>query len=176
MKKLLSVLLAAVMLASVLALASCGKGGDEPNTLDASADAVKRSLPEKIDLSDMDLLTDADPGAEDLLVFNYGLKEEILPETESYFLTNSHRSTDARAVVVIKFKASDKTAETIESVKTSINDYFVKTLVNTTGRYDAEQSKIANAASFRVYENALCFASYDTEGNAQVFDAIENSK
>ncbi len=173
MKKFLSVLLAAVMFASVLALASCGGAA---NSLDVSVEAVKKMLPEKIDLSDMDLLTNADSGAENLLVFNYGLKEDLIPELDSYFLTVSHRSTDARAVVVIKFKESDKTAEAIESAKTSINDYFVKTLVNTTGRYDPEESKIASAASFRVYGNALSFASYDTEGNNTVFDAVEAAK
>ncbi|MBQ7671028.1 MAG: DUF4358 domain-containing protein [Clostridia bacterium] len=144
---------------------------DNSNVLSATADGLKASLPEKLDLSDLDVMTNGDDKL-GILAFIYGVDEAAFEDIDSYFVTNSHRSTDARALAVIFFKEGTS-ADKIESVKNSIETIFVKNLVNTTATYDPEQAKIASAASFKVYDNALAFASYDTDGNAQVFEAIE---
>ena len=144
---------------------------DTSNVLAATADGLKASLPEKLDLSDLDVMTDADDKL-GILAFIYGVDDAAFGNIDSYFVTNSHRSTDARALAVIFFKEGTS-AEAIGNVKNSIETVFVKNLVNTTATYDPEQAKIASAASFKLYDNALAFASYDTAGNAQVFEAIE---
>ena len=141
------------------------------NRLDKTAASVAASLPNEIDLSDLDCLTNEDDTLGQL-EFIYGVSGENLENIDTYFVTRSHRSTDARAVAVIFFKEGTD-AEAIEAVKGQIQEIFVKNLVNYTANYDPEQSKIAAAASFRIYDNALAFASYDTEGNTAVFDAIE---
>ena len=69
------------------------------------------------------------------------------------------------------FASTDAAA--IEDVKGQIQSVFIQNLVNYTANYDPEQSKIASAASFKLYDNALVMASYDTEGNTAVFEAVE---
>lgn len=170
MKKITSIVL---VLFCILSLAACGAEEPASNRLDKTSDEIAKALPDALDLSDLDCLTEKDESAETFLVFIYGLKEEMLEGIDSYFITNSHRSTDARAITVIFFKDNDKTAENIEAVKGCINDVFLKNLVNTTATYDAEQSKIASSATFKTYDNALVFASYDAEGNDAVIKAIE---
>lgn len=145
---------------------------EEPsNRLDKTAASLTADLPGLIDLSDTDCLTKADDTLGQL-EFIYGVSGENLENIDDYFVTRSHRSTDARAVAVIFFKEGTDSA-VIEDVKGQIREIFVKNLVNYTANYDPEQSKIAAAASFKLYDNALAFASYDTEGNTAVFDAIE---
>lgn len=191
MKKIICLILTLIF---VVSLAACGGTGsdtestvdtndteesvpvtdteeDTSNVLSATADSLKASLPGKIDLSDLDLLTKEDDVL-GIVSFIYGVDNAMMEKVDDYFITNSHRSTDARAIAVILFKEGT-TAEDIESVKTSIETIFLKNLVNTTATYDPEQAKIASAASFKLYDNALAFASYDIDGNAQVFEAIE---
>ena len=144
---------------------------DTSNVLSATADGLKASLPDALDLSDLDLMTNEDDKL-GILAFIYGVDDASFENIDTYFVTNSHRSTDARALAVIFFKEGTS-ADAIENVKNSIETIFVKNLVNTTATYDPEQAKIASAASFKLYDNALAFASYDTDGNARVFEAIE---
>ena len=168
MKKTVSIILVIIC---ALSLAACGEPEVKSNRLEKTASSIAAALPSAIDLSDLDCLTNEDDRLGQL-EFIYGVTTDNMEKIDSYFVTNSHRSTDARAVAVIFFKEGTE-ASVIESVKTQIQDVFVKNLVNYTANYDPEQSKIAAAASFKVYDNALAFASYDTNGNTVVFDAIE---
>ena len=170
MKKITAII---IVLVFTLSLVSCSGGETASNRLEKPVSEISKALSEKLDLSDLDCLTNADDNAENLLLFIYGVSESELENIDSYFITNSHRSTDARAIAVIIFKDNDKVSDSISNVQANIRDIFLKNLVNTTATYDAEQAKIAGAASFKLYDNALVFASYDTEGNAQVFDAIK---
>ena len=168
MKKIIAI---ALVILSVLALASCGETAPAANRLEKTAGDIAKTLPEKIDLTDLDCLTN-ETDALGVLEFIYGVTEENSEKIDSYFITNTHRSTDARAVAVIFFKEGTDAA-VIEDVKGQIQSVFIQNLVNYTANYDPEQSKIASAASFKLYDNALVMASYDTEGNTAVFEAVE---
>jgi|GEM_PF-2798358 hypothetical protein len=170
MKKIASIIL---VIACLLSFAACGSSEPESNRLDTTSADIAKNLPDKLELDDLDCLTEKDSTAENLLVFIYGIDESLIEKIDSYFITNSHRSTDARAIAVIFFKDSETVKEDISSAESAIRDIYLKNLVNTTATYDAEQSKIAGAANFKLYDNALAFASYDTNGNSAVFDAIE---
>ena len=121
MKKIVSL---ALVVICVLSLAACGA---KSNRLEKTASSIAASLPEAIDLSDLDCLTNEDDRLGQL-EFIYGVTEENMEKIDSYFVTNSHRSTDARAVAVIFFKEGADSA-VIESVKGQIQDVFVKNLV-----------------------------------------------
>ena len=166
MKKIIAVILIAVC---ILSLASCGN--EKVTKITKSVSAIKETLSAKFDLSDLDLLTNEDENSSNLL-FLFGVNSGILENVDSYFITNTHRSTDARAIAVFKLK-DDAPAEAVEALKKGINDTFLTNLVNMTATYDPEQAKIVNAANFREYDNALVFVSYDTEGNEAVYNAIE---
>ena len=172
MKKIIALMLT---LLCIFSLAACGSSdADEPasNRLEATSASLKKDLPEKLDLSDLDLLSEEDASAENLL-FIYGIDSGIRETVDSYFITNSHRSTDPRAIAILFFKDSENVKEDIAAAKKGIEDVFLKTLVNATATYDPEAAKTVNSAIFKEYDNALVFISYDTEGNSQVIDAIE---
>ena len=171
MKKIIALILAAICL---LSLAACSGEPEAPasNRLETTASQLKTNLPDKLDLSDLDVLTDEDAFAENLM-FVYGIDEDIRATIDSYFITNCHRSTDPRSIVVLFFKEDGNVKENIANAKKGIEDVYLTTLKNATATYDPEAAKIANAASFKVYDNALIFASYDTDGNTAVFDAVE---
>ncbi len=168
MKRITALVIIVVL---ALSLFSCGKEEVASNRLETTAEEIAKTLPDKIDLSDMDCLTNEEDTL-GLLEFVYGVSGDALKPVKSYFITNSHRSTDARAIAVIFFDEGESTAADIAAVQALIQDVYVKNLVNYTANYDPEQSKIASAASFKTYDNALVFASYDTTGNKIVFDAI----
>ncbi len=170
MKKIIALILTALC---VFSLASCGGGAEESaNKLEVSSASLKENLPAKLDLNDLDLLTEEDAVASNIL-FIYGIDGTILETVDSYFITNTHRSTDPRAIAVLFFKDSENVKDNIAAAKKGIEDVFLKTLRNATATYDPESAKIVNAAAFKEYDNALVLASYDADGNTAVFDAIE---
>ena len=164
MKRTVSIILALIC---VLSLASCGA-----NTLDKTSGEIAESLPEKIDLSELDVLTDEDEGSTDLLFFVYDLDESLGGAIESFMITNVHRNTDPRAIAVLFFKDSENVKDNIASAKACLGE-FLETRRNATATYDPESAAIVNAATFKEYDNALVMVSYDTNGNTEVFNAIE---
>ncbi|MBR6917801.1 MAG: DUF4358 domain-containing protein [Clostridia bacterium] len=169
MKKIIALTLVIV---AIFCLASCGSEDAAANRLETTSEKLLGELSGKIDLSDLDLLTETNPEAKTLLMYVYGIDEELISSVDSFFITNSHRSTDARAIVVL-FMKEEGAKENIAKAKTALNDIFLKQLITTTATYDAEQAKIANSATFTEYDNALVFISYNTEGNTAVISAIE---
>ena len=171
MKKLIAIILTLIC---VLSLAACGSGetGEESNVLSATAEDLAKTLPEKLDLDDLDVLTDKDQAAENIL-FIYGIDDAIRNTVDSYLITNTHRSTDPRSIVVLFFKDGENVKDDIAAAKKGIDEVFLKTLRNATATYDPEAAKIVNSASFKEYDNALVLASYDADGNEVVFKAVE---
>ncbi len=167
MKKIISIILTLVC---ALSLASCG--GTESNRLEKTAAEIAKTLPEKIDLNDLDVFTNEDQTAQNIL-FIYGIDEDVEATLDSYFITNAHRSTDPRAIVVLFFKDAENVKDNIAAAKSGMEEIFLANLRNTTATYDPEAAKIVNAATFKEYDNALVMASFDTNGNTAVFDAIE---
>lgn len=174
MKKITSIILALAMIFALLCLVSCGKEEKAANTLNTTPESLVKTLPEKLDLSDLDIIKNGDDN-EIFFPINYSISDEDFESIDSFVATISHRSTDARAIAVIYFKDSADRADKIAHVKEGIENGFLKTIRSTTANYDPEQNKIATAANFRVYDNALVFVSYDADGNGAVYDVIEGN-
>ena len=168
MKKIIAFILTAIC---VLSLASCGGSS---NKLEATASDLAKTLPEKIDLNDLDVMTDEDQTAQNIL-FIYGIEDDVKEALDSYLITNAHRSTDPRAVVVLFFKDAENVKDSIAAAKKGIEDIFLTNLRNSTATYDPEAAKVVNAATFKEYDNALVMVSYDTNGNEAVINAIESN-
>ena len=167
MKKFIAIILTALC---ILSLASCGGSEEKANKITKSADEIRETLSKEFDLSDLDLLTNEDEFVDNIL-FIYGVSGELKDSVESFFITNTHRSTDARAIAVFKMKegAEDKVAD----LKNGLNNTFLANLVNMTATYDPEQAKIANSATIKTYDNAVVLVSYDPEDNSKIIEAIE---
>lgn len=170
MKKSLKIIsLAIAVLTALLSFASCGESS---NTLDCDIYEAAKTVSSTLEFGDATILTDKDENAEFVFMFQYGVEDEAILEAIDSYVITSPEANSARTIAIVKFKeGTDKSV--IEGVQKSITDVYLANLIETTAAYNVDEALIADKATFKLYDNALVLAAYDTNGNTQVFDLVK---
>ena len=170
MKKAIRLLSVITALSLVLIIfAACS---EKSNTLDGDIYAMAQTITSKLDFGDAHILSDKDDGAEFALMFQYGVEDDSVLDAISAYVITAPEANSAKTVAIITFKEGTD-ASVIEGVKQTITDVYLANLIETTATYNVDEAKIADNATFKLYDNALVLAAYDTEGNSQVFDLLK---
>lgn len=170
MKNSLRIFVSVIALICIVSvLSSCGE--NKANTLSCDIYAAAEKVTTELDFSGAHILTDKDDEAEFMLMFQYGVEDEEALEAITGYVLTAPEANSAKTFAVITFKeGTDMTV--IESVKQTVTDIYLANLIETTATYNVDEAKIADNATFKLYDNALVLAAYDTDGNTQVFDLI----
>ena len=162
-KKLLSLaLIIAVTAALFLAACSENKG----STLTGSPKDIVRDVTSKFDFSDVEFLYKGDDMAEDVLYFSYGIDD---PSVIEDFAICQRADGRAASLAILKFGENVNADE----LKNTLQTYYVEAMYSLFQLYIPEEYDIALGATYKIYDNAIVLAIYDTAGNTEIFNVID---
>lgn len=176
MKKIIALILCLMM--CMAALAACGEnsdGGDAENGSSKYPPDLKMAtmmIQSKFDFEDTSFIFAEDEYSEDTLINLYGIEDEAVLEAIENFAITYPATNSSKTYAVLLFKEGTD-AETIEAAEQMMKDVYIASLITTNAIYDPAQSELAEKATFKVYDNALVLAIYDTEGNTEILDAVK---
>lgn len=165
MKKFISVILIAIFV--ITTTSSCG--GGKSNRLEGDLKDIVAKVNESNDLSFVNFTYSTDEGAEDILFYIYGVEEDKSSLLEDYVI--SERG-DSKAASFAIFRFKDGSGADLEAFKDAIQYYYVEGMYSLFNLYIPEEYEIAKGATYKIYDNAVVLAVYDTSGNNTIFDIV----
>ena len=161
--KFLSVILI-IAIATAFCLAACAE--KKATTLTGSPKDIVRDVTSKLDFSGVEFLYKGDDMAEDVLYFTYGIDD---PSVIEDFAICQRADGRAASFAILKFAEGTDA----EALKETLQLYYVEAMYSLFQLYIPEEYDIALGATYKIYDNAIVLAVYDTKGNTEVFDIVD---
>ncbi len=163
--KNLKIIAIALIIAIATALCFTGCGQKTPNLTGDLHDIVA-DVTSQFDFEGVEFIYSDDELAEDILYFSYGFDDISL--FEDYVLCQ-RASGRAASFIIIRFKEGAD----VEAIKETLQYNYVESMYSLFELYIPEEYDIALGASYKVYNNALVLAVYDTDGNEDIFAVVD---
>jgi hypothetical protein len=161
MKKTISCLLALILIFSLVAC-----GASKPTRLTSNLKDIVRDVTATFDFEGVEFYYSDSAEGEDLLYFSYGFDDASLFEDYVLCMRGSGR---AASFVIIRFKDGADA----QAIKDTLQTYYVEAMYSLFQLYIPEEYDIAKGATYKIYDNAVVLAVYDTEGNEAIFDVVD---
>jgi hypothetical protein len=165
MKKVKIIAIALILsLATALCLSGCGQ-----KTLSLTGDLrdIVADVTSQFDFEGVEFIYSDDELAGDILYFSYGFDDISL--FEDYVLCQ-RASGRAASFIIIRFKDGAD----VDAIKETLQINYVEAMYSLFELYIPEEYDIALGASYKIYDNAIVLAVYDTQGNEGIFSAVDN--
>ncbi len=152
-----------IAIATALCLAGCGA---KPTNLTGDLKDIVADVTSQFDFEGVEFIYSDDELAEDILYFSYGFDD--ISFFEDYVLCQ-RASGRAASFIIIRFKDGAD----VEAVKETLQSNYVEAMYSLFELYIPEEYDIALGATYKMYDNALVLAVYDTEGNGDIFAVVD---
>ncbi len=193
MKKIL-----VLSLVLMLVLAACGKSGDgvvsestaapEQSATDTSAPAdtaptaktptdlhsVVNATSAFGNFRDMMFVYSDDEYADDLLIFTFGMTEEMIGMFDSYVASELTSNTSTTFAYFV-FKDGTDDAQK-ESVKNAINETYIPSVKAAVEMYNPEAYALCDEAVLKTYDDALLLLICESDVRSAVISAVESAR
>jgi len=146
-------------------LASCN-AENAKSTLDVSAIDIVKAIDGSFDLKGALIYNKDEEDTTDMLEVFYGITDTSIL-SDFAFSTPAERQAATIAVLKVNNKSD------IEGIKTIIKDFYIQSYLTLFKPYLPEMYAIVEKYSFIEYDNALILVVYDTTGNTEILNKIE---
>ena len=182
----------------MLVLAACGKSGDsaapestaapEQSATDTSAPAdtapaeknpmdlhgVVNAASASGNFQDMMFVYSDDEYADDLLIFTFGMTEEMVGMFDSYVASELTSNTSTTFAYFV-FKDGTDDAQ-MESVKNAINETYIPSVKAAVEMYNPEAYALCDEAVLKTYDDALLLLICESDVRSAVISAVESAR
>ena len=183
MKKIL-----VLSLVLMLVLAACGKSGDgvvSESTAAPEHSATAAKTPTDLhsvvnaasafgNFRDMMFVYSDDEYADDLLIFTFGMTEEMSGMFDSYVASELTSNTSTTFAYFV-FKDGTDDAQK-ESVKNAINETYIPSVKAAVEMYNPEAYALCDEAVLKTYDDALLLLICESDVRSAVISAVESAR
>jgi len=162
-QKLLSLILI-ITVTAALFLAACSE--KKADLLTGNLKDVVRDVTSEFDFSGVEFLYKGDDMAEDVLYFTYGIDDPSIIED---FAICQRADGRAASFAILRFAEGTDA----EALKDTLQTYYVEAMYSLFQLYIPEEYDVALGATYKIYDNAIVLAVYDTNGNTAIFDVVD---
>jgi len=117
-------------------------------------------------IDSLEFLYKGDDMAEDVLYFTYGIDDPSIIED---FAICQRADGRAASFAILRFAEGTDA----EALKDTLQTYYVEAMYSLFQLYIPEEYDVALGATYKIYDNAIVLAVYDTNGNTAIFDVVD---